>query len=222
MVRWKDGMANSFLLYIQTMMMVQWYNHPKHASRPQPLIQHVLQRKIPQILLQRDQQNNLRLVQHANPHLNPQTKQPTPRPTRKPTSKPTSKPTMPLTEPWDKVASPLSTKQNKRHNVESSNDDKLLKDAQRKARALTANAPQAKARGANTINLYDYAFKYHGVTRPEMEAALAQYQDTLIDDPENKAVIIKQYTCSNKHDLSHVSSFMTCIDVTLEELHQFA
>eukprot|EP01083_Nonionella_stella_P265702 899749_1 len=150
------------------------------------------------------------------------TKQPTPRPTRKPTSKPTSKPTMPLTEPWDKVASPLSTKQNKRHNVESSNDDKLLKDAQRKARALTANAPQAKARGANTINLYDYAFKYHGVTRPEMEAALAQYQDTLIDDPENKAVIIKQYTCSNKHDLSHVSSFMTCIDVTLEELHQFA
>eukprot|EP01083_Nonionella_stella_P074861 203198_1 len=147
------------------------------------------------------------------------TKHPTFKPTNyKPTQTPTLLPTAKPTERWDTSKNVMTPPKHKKNNNSSNlfNDDQLLKHAQRKAREHIANI--TKPRAQNTIKMYEYAF-YPGATKQEMQDAAAMYQDVLIDDVDNKAVITRdfQYTSHQAH--GRVSSYMTELDIALEELH---
>eukprot|EP01083_Nonionella_stella_P074860 203197_1 len=144
------------------------------------------------------------------------TNHPTFKPTKKPTQTPTSLPTAKPTGRWDTPKNVMTPPKHNKQNNNSSNpfsDAQLLKHAQRKAREHIVNS--TKPRTQNVIKLYDYAF-YPGATKQEIEDAAAMHQGILIDDLDHKAVITRDVRYSSQ---SYVSSFMTDLDIALEELH---
>eukprot|EP01083_Nonionella_stella_P274493 931792_1 len=149
------------------------------------------------------------------------TKHPTSKPTNNPTNRPTALPTEKPTEQWDHAQNinVLSPPKPKKHNSRSSNpssDAQLLKRAQRKARDHIARTHKQ-----NIIKLYDYSFP-PDATKQEMEQAAANYQDSLISDGDNRAVIVRDFTSSSHQPQSHVAALMTDLDTALEELHYLA